>query len=162
MKAVRKSLYTCAASILSSDSSENENDLISQIQPSTSSTSQMDNNSEQHIITLREILEQPLINADQQLTSSAQHEQPTISSENHANTEQQNVNVETSNSAVASQETNINSPHQNIIANSPILIKDDMHGPMDMNKLTCIVDEVVEQCEKSDVINNKETLCLLQ
>ena len=37
-----------------------------------------------------------------------------------------------------------------------------MHGPMDMNKLNCIVDEVVEQCKKSDVINNKETLRLLQ
>ena len=40
VKAARKSLhcshlYTCAAGILSSDSSENENDLISQIQSST-------------------------------------------------------------------------------------------------------------------------------
>ena len=103
-----------------------------------------------------------MINADQQLTRSAELEQPTTSSENHANTEQHNVNVEISNSAVASQETNLNCPHQNIIANNPILIKDDMRGPMDINKLNCIVDEVVKQCKKSDVINNKETLRLLQ
>ena len=159
---LRSHLYTCAAGILSSDSSENENYLISQIQSSTNSTFQIDNNGEQHTITLREILEQPLIDANRQLTSSAQPEQPTSSGENHANTEQHSMNAETSNSAIASQETNLNSPHQNIIANSPILIEDDMHGPMDMNKLNCIVDEVVEQCKKSDVINNKETLRLLQ
>ena len=90
---LRSHLYTCAAGILSSDSSENENDLISQIQSSTNSTSQMDNNSEQHTITLREILEQPLIDANQQLTSSAQPEQPTSSGENHANTEQHSMNL---------------------------------------------------------------------
>ena len=162
MSELHSHLYTCAAGILSLDSSENENDLPSQIQSSTNSTSQMDNNSEKHTITLWEILEQPLINAGQQLTSSAQPEQPTSSSENHANTEQHSMNAETSNSAIASQETNLNSPHQNIIANSPIRVEGDTHGPMDMNKLNYIVDKVVEQCKKSDVINNKETLRVLQ
>ena len=155
---LRSHLYTCTAGILSSDSSENENELMGQIQ-SPNNTVQVDNSSEQNTITLGEILEQPLINANQNPTDSAQ--QATSSSESPINTEQDSITAETNNLATV-QERNVNSPHQSIIANSPILIEDNEHGPMDMNKLNHLVDEVVEQCKKSDVVSNKEILRLMQ
>ena len=145
---LRSHLYTSTAGILSSDSSENENELMGQIQ-SPNNTAQMDNRSEQNTITLGEILEQPLINANQS------------SSESPINTEQDSITAEKNNLATV-QERNVNSPHQSIIANSPILIEDDIHGPMDVNKLNHLVDKVVEQCKKSDVVSNKEILHLMQ
>lgn len=164
---LRSHLYSCTAGILSSDSSENENDSNQrrQIQPSNSASQiEMDDNSEQsERITLREILEQSTINANQQPTGSVQ--QPTGSSENPVNVdmEQPSMNAETSNSTIANQQINLSSPHQDIIANSPIIpIEDDMHGPMDINELERRVDEVVEQCKKSDMVSNKEILRLLQ
>ena len=49
------------------------------------------------------------------------------------------------------------------INNSPILIEDDyMYGPMDMDKLDHMIEEVVEQCKNSNIGSNKEIVRALQ
>ena len=69
------------------------------------------------------------------------------------------MNPETSISTITNQL--VNGLDQNI-ANCPISIENEMHGPADMNELERRVGEVVEQCKKNDVVSNKEILRLSQ
>ncbi|CAB4024362.1 Hypothetical predicted protein, partial [Paramuricea clavata] len=157
---LRDHLYTCTAGILNSHSSdETDSNQHQQIQP-TNAAAHMDNNSEQHT-TLGDIFEQQKTIADQQPSNSA--EQLTSNNETPVSIhiEQPSINIETNNSAIVSEQINLSGPHPDINDNSPIFVEDDIHGPMDMHQLDHLVDEVVEQCKKSNMVSNKEILRLL-
>ena len=150
---LRSHLYTCTAGILSSDSSdETDSNQQRQIQ-SVNTASHVDNDNDQ--TTTSGGVSEQTTSAEQQSINSVQ--QP-VTNENPATDPTEQPSIETNISVVVSEQMNASN-----INNSPILIEDDyMHGPMDMDKLDHMIEEVVEQCKNSNIGSNKEILRALQ